>query len=108
MWSLSLKKPTKIFQDNDEKLLNWYKEHNVRPNEFYLIVGRFVPENNYKTMIAEFMKSNTKKKLVIITNVEKNKFYNQLQNELHFENDDRIDFVGTVYDTHLLEKIRQN
>ncbi|MBR1884241.1 MAG: DUF1972 domain-containing protein [Clostridia bacterium] len=94
--------------DNDEKLQNWYKENNVRKNEFYLIVGRFVPENNYKTMIAEFIKSNTKKKLVIITNVEKNKFYNELQSELNFEKDERIDFVGTVYDSKLLKKIRED
>ena len=34
---------------------------------YYLIVGRFVPENNYETMIREFMSSNTKKDLVIVT-----------------------------------------
>lgn len=96
-----------ILEDNDEKLLNWYKEKNIEENEYYLIVGRFVPENNYETMIREFMKSNTRKSLVIITNVEKNKFYNELQEKLHFENDKRIKFVGTVYDSELLKKIRE-
>ena len=95
-------------KDDDEKLINWYKAHNVKPNEFYLIVGRFVPENNYKTMISEFMKSSTSKTLVIITNVEKNKFYNELHDELNFENDKRINFVGTVYDSQLLKKIRED
>lgn len=95
-------------EDNDEKLLKWYNEKNVKANEYYLIVGRFVPENNYATMIKEFMKSETSKSLVIITNVEKNKFYNKLQEELNFERDERIKFVGTVYDSELLKKIREN
>ena len=54
------------------------------------------------------MKSNTSKDLVIITNVEKNKFYNELQEELEFEKDKRIKFVGTVYDKELIKKIREN
>ena len=66
-----------------------------------------MPENNYETMIREFMKSHTEKKLAIITNVEKNKFYQELQDKLHFEQDERIQFVGTVYDAELLKKIRE-
>ena len=59
-------------------------------------------------MISEFMKSKTKKDLVIITNVEKNKFYDKLKKETQFENDDRIKFVGTVYEKELIKKIREN
>lgn len=94
--------------DDDAKLLNWYSQKKLRSNEYYLIVGRFVPENNYETMIREFMKSETDKDLAIITNVEKNKFYDELQEKLNFEKDDRIKFVGTVYDAELLKKIREN
>ena len=94
--------------DDDEILVKWYNEKNVKPHEYYLIVGRFVPENNYKAMILEFMKSNSKKDLVIITNVEKNKFYEKLKNETGFENDKRIKFVGTVYEKELIKKIREN
>lgn len=95
-------------RDDDEKLLNWYKEKGVQAKEYYLVVGRFVPENNYETMIKEFMKSNTKKDFVLITNVEQNKFYETLKNETHFDQDKRIKFVGTVYDQQLLKKIREN
>ena len=77
-------------------------------HQYYLIVGRFVPENNYETMIREFMKSHTHKKLVIITNVEQNKFYERLKKKTHFDQDPRIDFVGTVYDAKLLYLIRKN
>jgi len=93
---------------NDLKLINWYKEKNVKPKEYYLVVGRFVPENNYETMITEFMKSNTTKDFVLITNVEQNKFYEQLRQKTGFDKDSRIKFVGTVYDQELLKKIREN
>ena len=86
----------------------WLSTHNVRAGEYYLIVGRFVPENNYETMIREFMKSKTNKDLVIITNVEKNKFYNALLESTRFNKDSRIKFVGTVYNQELLKKIREN
>lgn len=94
--------------DNDPKLINWYKEKGVKAKEYYLVVGRFVPENNYETMITEFMKSNTKKDFVLITNVEQNKFYEQLRKKTGFDKDNRIKFVGTVYDQELLKKIREN
>ena len=94
--------------NNDEKLINWYKEKDVQAKEYYLVVGRFVPENNYETMIKEFMKSDTKKDFVLITNVEQNKFYETLKNDTHFDQDKRIKFVGTVYDQQLLKKIREN
>lgn len=92
---------------SEEKLDEWYGKYGIRKNEYYLIVGRFVPENNYATMIREFMKSNSKRDLVIITNVEKNKFYESLLNAYHFDHDKRIKFVGTVYDAELLKKIRE-
>ena len=95
-------------QDSNEKLNKWYEKNKLQENEYYLIVGRFVPENNYETMIKEFMKTSTDKDLVIITNVEKNKFYSKLQQETNFEKDKRIKFVGTVYDTTMLKNIRKN
>lgn len=94
--------------DDDSTLLNWYKEKGVKAKGYYLVVGRFVPENNYETMITEFMKSNTKKDFVLITNVEQNKFYEQLREKTGFYKDSRIKFVGTVYDQELLKKIREN
>lgn len=97
-----------ILAADDEKLISWYKEKGVRAKEYYLVVGRFVPENNYETMITEFMKSKTKKDFVLITNVEQNKFYEQLREKTGFDKDSRIKFVGTVYDQELLKKIREN
>lgn len=97
-----------ILNDDSEELVNWYSDKGLKKKEYYLVVGRFVPENNYETMIREFMKSDTKKDFAIITNVEKNKFYEELKEKTGFENDPRIKFVGTVYNQELLKKIREN
>ncbi len=93
--------------DGDAKVVEWFKKFNVTPNNYYLVVGRFVPENNYETIIREFINSSTSKDLVLITNVEVNKFYKKLLKKLNFEKDKRVKFVGTVYDEQLLKKIRE-
>lgn len=93
--------------DNDEKWVQWYTQKQLKPKEYYLVVGRFVPENNYETMIREFMKSKSKKDFALITNVSDN-FLNILQRKTNFQKDKRIKFVGTVYDEELLKKIREN
>jgi rhamnosyltransferase len=96
-----------VLSDDSSRLLEWQNKHKVMPLNYYLIVGRFVPENNYELMIREFMLSNSNKDLVIISNVEENTFYKDLLNKTQFQNDKRIKFVGTVYDQDLLEKIRE-
>lgn len=93
--------------DDDEKLISWYHNKDLEAGQYYLVVGRFVPENNYETMIREFMHSKSKKNFAIITNVN-DKFLDELEKKLHFKKDKRIRFVGTVYDKELLMKIREN
>ena len=93
--------------DDDPKFVNWLNEKGLKPKEYYLIVGRFVPENNYEIIIREFMKSKTKRNLAIITNINE-KLNNHLEKKLHFSTDQRIKFVGTVYNQELLKKIREN
>ena len=53
------------------------------------------------------MKSKTTKKLIIITDYKNNKLFDELEKKLYFSNDERIKFVGTVYDQELLNQIRQ-
>ncbi|MGQ7463937.1 beta 1-4 rhamnosyltransferase Cps2T [Streptococcus suis] len=96
-----------LIQDS-KSVRAWYGEKQLVENNYYLVVGRFVPENNYETMIREFMKSSSKKDFVLITNVEQNAFYLKLKRETGFDKDSRIKFVGTVYDQELLKYIREN
>ena len=53
------------------------------------------------------MKSDTQRDFAIITNVN-DKFLEELEDKLHYKEDPRIKFVGTVYDQELLMKIREN
>lgn len=93
--------------DDDEKLISWYQSKNLKPFEYFLVVGRFVPENNYEIMIREYMNCDSNKDFAIITNVN-DKFLDELEVKLHYKNDKRIKFVGTVYNQELLMKIREN
>ncbi|MDN2452990.1 beta 1-4 rhamnosyltransferase Cps2T [Lactobacillus sp. UCMA15818] len=92
----------------DKSVKEWYEKNKVILDSYFLIVGRFVPENNFEIMIREFMNSNIEEDLIIVTNVEKNKFYENLKRKTHFEKDPRIKFVGTVYDQQLLKFIREH
>ena len=96
-----------VLADDDEKFTGWLDEKGLRADEYYLVVGRFVPENNVETIIREFMSSSTTKDLAIIT-TENQSLYNSLEKKLHFSEDPRIKFVGTVYDQELLKKIREH
>ena len=92
--------------DDDPKFVDWLYEKGLKKNNYYLVVGRFVPENNYETMIREFMRSESDKDFALITNTN-TQFLNDLNSTLGFMSDRRIKFVGTVYDHELLKKIRE-
>lgn len=93
--------------NDDHKWLSWLTDKGLTPNSYYLVVGRFVPENNYETMIREFMMSCSKRDFALVTNVNE-KFLDELEERTHFRSDPRIKFVGTVYDRELLMKVREN
>ncbi len=92
---------------SDKKYHDWLQDNGLKPKDYYLIVGRFVPENNYETIIREFMRSASPRHLAIVTNVN-DRFLGRLRRALHYECDARIHFVGAVYDQELLRKIREN
>lgn len=97
------------YNDSNNKIFEqWLYNNKLARDGYYLVVGRFVPENNYEAMITEFIKSKTERKLVIVTNVKNNKFYKNLLKKTSFDKDARIKFVGTVYDQKLLMDIRKN
>lgn len=93
--------------DDDPKYVNWLNDNNLHDRSFFCVVGRCVPENNFETIIREFMRSHTKKDLAVIT-TDNVKLLKEMNQKLHYKQDKRIKFVGTVYDTELLTKIREN
>lgn len=93
--------------DDDPQLRQWYAQRGLTPGSYYLAVGRLVPENNYETMIREFMAAPTQKTLAIIT-TENKAYLEQLEKKLSFREQGRVKFVGSVYEKELLMKIRAN
>ena len=98
--------PTTLTNES-EKVRHYFEKWKIKEKEYFLIVGRFVPENNYVTAIKEFMVSMTKRDLVIVANHEGSAYFQQLKQETDFASDPRIKFVGTVYDQELLKYLRQ-
>ena len=98
--------PTSL-SSQDNKVREFYQKWQTQEKNYYLILGRFVPENNYETAIREFMASSTKRDLVIICNQEGNPYFEELRARTGFNQDPRVKFVGTVYDQDLLKYIRK-
>ena len=98
--------PTSL-TSQDRKVRELYQKWQTQEKNYYLILGRFVPENNYETAIREFMTSSTKRDLVIICNHEGNPYFEELRARTGFDQDPRVKFVGTVYDQDLLKYIRK-
>ncbi len=90
-----------------ETYTRWLMENGVSPDGYYLAVSRFVPENNFETMLREFLKSDSKRMLILIA-TENRRFYRLLEKKLGFSSDRRIKFVKPVYDQGLLRLIREN
>jgi len=84
------------------------KKYGLKKDSYCLMVGRCVPENNYELVIQEFMKSNIKKDLVIITNLSSSNYYQELLSNTLCNQDKRIHFIDGVYDQTALAVIRKN
>ena len=96
-----------ISEETERKLNAWLQEKGISANGYYLSVGRLVPENNYETMIREYMRTGTDKSYVIITTLD-TKYLDLFEKTTRYSVDPRIKFVGPVYDQELLNGIRQN
>ena len=91
---------------NSPTFQGWLTRHALKVNEYYLVVGRLVPENNYEIMIREFMSTDSLKDFVLVTD-SNDDFLQSLQNSTNYQRDDRIKFVGSIYDQDLLKKVRE-
>lgn len=90
----------------DEKEI--LKEYNLKKDNYCLVVGRCVPENNFELIINEFMKSDINKELVIISNIEGCKYYEDLKEITKCDKDKRIRILPGIYDEKKLSTIRKN
>lgn len=90
---------------NEDKIL---KEYKLKKNNYCLMVGRCVPENNYELAIKGFMNSKIKKDLVIVSNLDSSNYFNEIKEKTNCLNDKRIKFINGVYDQEKLATLRKN
>jgi glycosyltransferase involved in cell wall biosynthesis len=86
---------------NSELITTW----NIKQREYYLVVGRLIPDNNADLIINGFLKSNSKKKLVIVGDVP---YKDSYASDLKKINDKRLIFTGYVKDQNILAELYHN
>ena len=78
---------------------------NLKQREYYLVIGRLIPDNNADLIIKGFLKSSSKKKLVIVGDVPyKDTYASDLKNMV----DKRLIFTGYVNDSNVLAELYHN
>lgn len=87
---------------------NFLKDNGLKKDNYYLYVGRFVPENNIELIIKEFINSKTNKDLVLVTNYTNNSFYQHLLESTNFNKYSNIKLIGAVYNKEVLRYLRVN
>lgn len=81
------------------------KEFNLVKDEYYLIVGRLIPDNNADLIVDGFKLSNTEKKLVIVGDVP---YKDDYADSIKSQASDRIICAGYIYDQNLLMELYAN
>ena len=77
----------------------------LKRDDYYLVVGRLIPDNNADIIVREFIESSTNKKLVIVGDVPYRDDYTQrIKNTL----DPRLVFTGYVTDQDELAELYHN
>ena len=74
----------------------------LTPNEYFLIVGRLIPDNNSDLILEGFKKANSNKKLVIVGDVPYQDTYAQ---KMKAQASDQILFLGYVTDSEVLAEL---
>jgi len=78
---------------------------NLSQRKYYIVIGRLIPDNNADLIIEGFLKSSSKKKLVIVGDVTyKDSYASNLKNIV----DKRLIFTGYVNDSNILAELYHN
>jgi glycosyltransferase involved in cell wall biosynthesis len=78
---------------------------NLSKRKYYLVIGRLIPDNNADLIIEGFLKSSSKKKLVIVGDVH---YKDSYASNLKKINDKRLIFTGYVKDQNILAELYHN
>jgi glycosyltransferase involved in cell wall biosynthesis len=81
----------------------------LSPDNYWLAVARLEPENNIHIIVESFLKSDSRKKLIIIGNFSSKKYQRRVLEILEDSNaGKRVVLTGAVYDASLLNMLRQH
>jgi glycosyltransferase involved in cell wall biosynthesis len=80
-------------------------EIGVEPGTYHLVVARFEPENHVDIIVDGYRRSNAKKPLVVVGSAPYADHYTA---RIHSLADDRVRFLGAVWDQHLLDQLYAN
>ncbi len=89
------------FSQDPGKISKW----GLEKNNYYLIVGRLIPDNNSDFLIREFIKSDSTKKLVVVGDVP---YKDKYAEDIKANNDPRLVFTGYVTDQDELAELYHN
>ena len=78
---------------------------NLKQRDYYLVIGRLIPDNNADLIIKGFLKSNSNKKLVVVGDVP---YEDSYASNLKKIKDDRLVFTGYVKDQNILAELYHN
>ena len=92
--TMKVKKKSKILEKFSQK-----------KKDYYLIVGRLIPDNNSKLIIEGFLNSNSKKSIVIVGDVPYNDNY---VNDIKLLSSNKIVFTGYINDQVDLTSLYEN
>ncbi|MEQ1585079.1 MAG: DUF1972 domain-containing protein [Cyclobacteriaceae bacterium] len=81
------------------------KKWNLSPGDYYLVVGRLIPDNNADLIVEEFIRSKSKRKLVIVGDVPYKDAY---ADRIKSVKDSRLVFTGYVTNQDQLAELYHN
>ena len=93
--------PTMLKTNNSNVL----KKFNLKKSEYYLIVGRLIPDNNSKLIIEGFLKSNSNKSIVVVGDVP---YRDNYAFELKKISSKKVIFTGYINDQLDLTSLYKN
>ena len=89
--------------NNEERsFLNQYK---LKSKEYYLIVGRLIPDNNSELIIKGFLKSNSNKSIVIVGDVP---YKDKYAKDIKLLSSEKVVFTGYINDQVHLTTLYNN
>ncbi len=80
------------------------EQFDLKSREYYLVVGRLVPENNLKMILEAFTNYKGKKKLVVVGNVKDNPFAKSISENAN----ENVIFTDGIYEKDKLDSLRKH